>query len=178
MKNTVENDGYVTEPMNSGEWLQFVNRLEKEHAFLAQELNQFYTTLQTANGNNSQDENGWIDMIPALRRLVLGYTLQLGQHLEMEEQILLPAMELYCKAEHTYPSVRFSSLLMEQHFHSARAYFPMFIDQTNTPKEWLSRNEVKNMATYLREGLIMLAEYFKVEQQFVLRQAEQMIKDM
>jgi hypothetical protein len=178
VKNTTEDDEYVADSMNSGEWLQFVNRLEKEHFTLAQELNQFYTVLQSANGSTRQDESGWKDMLPALRGRVLNFTLQLGHHLEEEEQILLPAMELYCKAEHTFPSIRFSSLLMEQFFHSARAYFQMFIDQTNTPKEPLSKNEVKKIASYLREGLIMYAEYFKVEQQFVLKQAEQMIRDM
>jgi hemerythrin-like domain-containing protein len=178
MKNTVAVDECIADPMNSGEWLQFVNRLEKEHFTLVQELNQFYTALQSANVNNGQVENEWKNRIPALRGRVLDFTLQLGHHLEEEEQILLPAMELYCRAEHTFPSIRFSTLLMEQHFYTARAHFQMFIDQTNIPKEPLSKNDVKKIIFYLREGLIVLTDYFKVEQQFILKQAEQMIRDL
>jgi hypothetical protein len=165
----------IVMPRNSCEWLKYVDLLEKEHFKLALEWNEINTVLQNSN---YQIMDIWENKIPVLRKRVQDFNLQLNHHLEAEEKILLPAMDLFCDKEHTFPSIRFSSLLMEQHFHSGCEYLQQFNELTSLLNEPLSKEESDEIFNHLRKGIILLAEYFKVERQFILKQAEQMIRDM
>jgi hypothetical protein len=165
----------IVMPRNSSDWLKYVDLLEKEHFKLALEWNEITTVLQNSN---YQIMDVWENRILALRKRVQDFTLKLNEHLEAEEKILLPAMELFCNTEHTFPSVRFSSMLMEQHFYSGCKYLQQFNELSNILNEPLSKQEADEIFNHLRKGIILLAEYFKVERQFILKQAEQMIRDM
>ncbi|REE94571.1 hypothetical protein A8990_101367 [Paenibacillus taihuensis] len=151
--------------------------LQEEHYGLAQELHQYDMALQSTVDACVPGDLDWKHSVQELRVRAIGFAAQLKHHLRIEDEQLLPELQACLSEEDTVPSLRFSSLLMEQYFWSGLSYLNLFIDQTEQLIEFRSTKDLKRMLYYLREALIHLSEYFKVEQEYVLLQAVRVLED-
>lgn len=164
-------------PVRLAELSDVLKSLQEEHYGLAQELHQFDMVLQSMVDACVPGNIDWKHSVQAIRVRTIGFAAQLKQHLRIEDEKLIPELEACFAEEEAAPSIRFSSLLMEQYFWTGLSYLKLFIDQTEQLIEFKSTKDLKRLLYYLREALIHLSEYFKVEQEYVFDQAVRMLDD-
>ncbi|NBD27873.1 hemerythrin domain-containing protein [Paenibacillus glycinis] len=156
--------------------LQLLETLQAEHFELAQQFNQYYIKVSEADGNNGFHDEERKVLIHSLRERVREFVKMMERHVANENEKLFPSLAACFTEEEVVPSFRFSSLLMEQYFCSARSYLKLFLDVSEPGSDQLTKKELNRTISLLREGLILLTEYFKIEKQLVLQQAAQKLQ--
>ncbi|QHT59516.1 hypothetical protein GXP70_05805 [Paenibacillus lycopersici] len=173
----METDERITTPARLAELSDVLKTLQEEHRGLTQELHQFDMALQSADEAPVSGDGDWKRTVQALRTRASAFAEQLMRHLKIEDEKLLPGLQACFAEEDAAPSIRFSSLLMEQYFWSGLGYLNLFLEQTEQPVELRSAKDLKRTLYHLREALILLSEYFKVEKKYILRQAVSMLDE-
>src|SRR5262245_30195097 len=122
--------------------LQVLQQLENEHRSLEQEWMIFNQVNMTSNNPDETYADGK-EKLQSLRDQAVLFVKRLNCHLEAEEHLLLPAMKTYCKEEDTVPSIRFSSLLMQQYVRAAHISITRFIAHVDELRDPVSKKDTK-----------------------------------